>query len=641
MLSAPAFANVRDLALGALDHQVDVDQRAGGVDLLGERVDRERAHRDRRHEVAVHDVDVDHARAGVEHLADLLAQAREVGGQDRGGDAGQLGHNGLEHRAPAVVAGVQRGVGHAHDRRVLAAVGAHGAELEAAAGSSRSGSGRELRRAQPRLMAGRADGPRSTSGSVTSRAPPQASDEEALRAVAVRQRLEVAGHTWMLPDGDRLAQVVRLESGVFGQERRHDALVLAGRDRAGRVDERAAGAHGGRARRAGSRPGCARAARAGRRSCASARRAGWRACRGPSRAGRRARGRRPPARARRRRRPRAPRRSVAPIRCAVRASAAARPRWRSTATTAPRSSISAARWVVLPPGRGAEVEHALARLRVEQPRDHHRRARLRHEQRPRATRARRGRRRAPRARAPPAGRGAGWLATGSRRRARRRSVRSVLARSAGSAGSLSAAISARAPSGPSVSHHSSAIHSGCEWRSAAACGVSSGSASTAPRRLAGGAAQDRVDEPGAAARVLLGELHRLAHRGVGRHAVEVGELEDPEPQRGRARRVEAVDVAPGERRDHVVERGAALDGAVGQAGGEAEVARVEAEPLRLAAQRAIGPGVILEDPAQDRVGAPPGGGDGRGGAANFVYGHPNKRPASAQRLIPRCATLPT
>ena len=91
MLSAPALANSGDLALGALDHHVDVDQRAGVVDAVGERGDDQRPHRERRHEVAVHDVDVDDARAGVEHLADLVAQAGEVGGEDRGGDPVELG----------------------------------------------------------------------------------------------------------------------------------------------------------------------------------------------------------------------------------------------------------------------------------------------------------------------------------------------------------------------------------------------------------------------------------------------------------------------------------------------------------------------------------------------------------------------
>ena len=52
-----------DLALGPLDHQVHVEHAAGRVDLLGERGDDQRPDRDRRDEVAVHHVDVDHARA--------------------------------------------------------------------------------------------------------------------------------------------------------------------------------------------------------------------------------------------------------------------------------------------------------------------------------------------------------------------------------------------------------------------------------------------------------------------------------------------------------------------------------------------------------------------------------------------------
>ena len=66
-----------DLTLGALDHQVHVDDRPGGVHLVGERLDDVRAERDRRHEVAVHHVDVDHPRAGGEHLADLRARASQ------------------------------------------------------------------------------------------------------------------------------------------------------------------------------------------------------------------------------------------------------------------------------------------------------------------------------------------------------------------------------------------------------------------------------------------------------------------------------------------------------------------------------------------------------------------------------------
>ena len=84
--SAPALANSAIWSLGPLDHQVDVDRAAGVVDLVGDRRRDQRADRDRRDEVAVHDVDVDHAGAGVDHLADLGAEAGEVGGEDRGRD---------------------------------------------------------------------------------------------------------------------------------------------------------------------------------------------------------------------------------------------------------------------------------------------------------------------------------------------------------------------------------------------------------------------------------------------------------------------------------------------------------------------------------------------------------------------------
>ena len=58
----PVRPGVRErlhVALRALDHQVHVDDRAGRVHLLGDRLHDERAHRDRRHEVPVHHVDVD------------------------------------------------------------------------------------------------------------------------------------------------------------------------------------------------------------------------------------------------------------------------------------------------------------------------------------------------------------------------------------------------------------------------------------------------------------------------------------------------------------------------------------------------------------------------------------------------------
>jgi hypothetical protein len=44
--------------------------------------------------VAVHDVDVDDARAGVDDLGDLLTETGEVGREDARGDAARLGHDG-------------------------------------------------------------------------------------------------------------------------------------------------------------------------------------------------------------------------------------------------------------------------------------------------------------------------------------------------------------------------------------------------------------------------------------------------------------------------------------------------------------------------------------------------------------------
>ena len=54
---------LRDLAHGTLDHEVDVDHRARLADLLGEPGDDQRTDRDRRDEVTIHHIDVDHARA--------------------------------------------------------------------------------------------------------------------------------------------------------------------------------------------------------------------------------------------------------------------------------------------------------------------------------------------------------------------------------------------------------------------------------------------------------------------------------------------------------------------------------------------------------------------------------------------------
>ena len=81
--SAPALANSSMWRVRALDHQVDVDGAARVVDLVGDRARDQRPDRDRRDEVAVHHVDVDHPRAGGHHLLDLRAEPREVGREDR------------------------------------------------------------------------------------------------------------------------------------------------------------------------------------------------------------------------------------------------------------------------------------------------------------------------------------------------------------------------------------------------------------------------------------------------------------------------------------------------------------------------------------------------------------------------------
>ncbi len=147
----------------------------------------------------------------------------------------------------------------------------------------------------------------------------------------------------------------------------------------------------------------------------------------------------------------------------------------------------------------------------------------------------------------------------------------MLARTRRSAGSLPAAISARAASGPTAANHSSAIHSGCECRSAASAGVRSGSAAIRAR-LGAGPPQDGVHQAGAARRVRLGERHRLADRGMGGDAIEERELVHAEAQRGQHRRLEPARRAPGERGDHVVERRAPLHCPVRESGRERPVA---------------------------------------------------------------------
>ena len=344
--------------------------------------------------------------------------------------------------------------------------------------------------------------------------------------------------------GASAAQVVGREVVVGGQERRHDVLVLGGRDRAGRVDEGTAGL---RTRR---RP----AARI--RACSSASASGRPALR------QRASGRdgeRAEVAARRvdehavegRRRLRlggVAGAHVDDVRAHARGGAAQRVGAAGVALDGDDLALVAhQRGEVrrLAAGRGAQVEHALAGLRVERrARRPSRRATAASAGPPPTPASRRRRTGASRISASPSTCASGPAGA---RPAPRRAILSVLARSAASAGSLSAAISARASAAPSASNHSSAIHSGCECASAACAGVRVGQRVDERPRLARGAAQDGVDEAGAARRVGLGQLDRLADRGVRGHAVEKGQLEDPEPQRGQHRRVELGGRPAGER----------------------------------------------------------------------------------------------
>jgi hypothetical protein len=149
-----------DLALGSLDHQVHVDDRAAGVHALGDRLDDQRTERDRRNEVAVHHVDVDHPRPGPHHLIDLAPEPGEVSRKDRRRQLAACEQrlpvqwlDRPQHAAVAVIALHDRGAGHANDRRMLAAVGANRHKLVAVQAVDAAVAAGNCGRAQPRLAA--------------------------------------------------------------------------------------------------------------------------------------------------------------------------------------------------------------------------------------------------------------------------------------------------------------------------------------------------------------------------------------------------------------------------------------------------------------------------------------------------------
>ncbi len=69
-------------ALGFVDHQVHVDDRARLMHHRRQGFDDDRADGYIRDELAVHDIDMDVFRAGFERLRDLIPQPKEIGGQN-------------------------------------------------------------------------------------------------------------------------------------------------------------------------------------------------------------------------------------------------------------------------------------------------------------------------------------------------------------------------------------------------------------------------------------------------------------------------------------------------------------------------------------------------------------------------------
>jgi hypothetical protein len=119
-------------------------------------------------------------------------------------------------------------------------------------------------------------------------------------------------------------------------------------------------------------------------------------------------------------------------------------------------------------------------------------------------------------------------------------------------------------------------------------------------RLAGRPPQHRVDQLRPAGRPALGELDGLPDGRVRRDLVHVDDLEEAEPQRSPRRPIEAIRRPPRKGLDQPVERPLALHRAVDQCGAERVLARIEQGPLGLGVERAIGPRVLLEDALQDR-----------------------------------------
>ena len=279
---------------------------------------------------------------------------------------------------------------------------------------------------------------------------------------------------------------------------------------------------------------------------------------------------------------------VAPMRAAVVRSCSARSGCCSTLTISALVLHERGEVRALAAGRRAEVEHALAGLRVEERRDALRRARHRHVvalvpervavgvERP----VRRAPRRAPRARR----RAAPIAAASSSGVVFRR-----LARSASSDGSFRRRMSCEACSAPYASRQSSASQSGYDSRTASGAAASSSSPSRVARR------RTALTRP--LPRLRLTSSTDSATAACGGTPSRKSSWKSPSRS---AARTGASSLPLREPVDDVVERAAALDGAERQLARERPLARVEA--LGLGVQRLVGEGLLLEDAADDAEG---------------------------------------
>ena len=152
----------------------------------------------------------------------------------------------------------------------------------------------------------------------------------------------------------------------------------------------------------------------------------------------------------------------APNRSRVACSARARPAWRSTHTSSPRSAMSAASWPAFPPGAAHRSSTRMPGLGREQAGRQHRRPRLR----PDDPRGQLGARRHVERPVDDDRLGQLGIAVRRARRDRRRRREGVFRRTDSSGGSFWATITASASASPSISSHSRTIQSGYECRSA-------------------------------------------------------------------------------------------------------------------------------------------------------------------------------